>query len=195
MVYFYVRLNIVELLALEITRLDYFVGTLLLLLFIWLLVRKRERLDMSEDPRNHTIRQLDADLRLAERELVEARELLEKRDAEIQEAVNSQQELHANLAIRESEAEALRAELNAEAKKTRELREELTDQAQERLREHVSRKEAETELEVARAGSEAVMDEIISLQEQQQVAVPRAQVLESAQETNIDIDIDELLSK
>ncbi len=185
-----------ELLSLQITRLDYFVGTLLMLLFVWLLVRKREQNEVREDPRYHTIRQLDADLRVAQRELAEVREQLEQRDAEFQEAVSSLQEANTQNAVRENELQTLRLDLKAESKKTRELRQELTDQAEQRLREHVSRKEAETELEVARAGSEAVMDEIISLQEQQQQAAARkAEALQAATASDIDIDINELLSK
>ena len=50
--------------------------------------------------------------------------------------------------------------------RTRELRQELQDRASETIRESVRAREAETELEVARAGSEAVLSEINRLQEE-----------------------------
>ena len=120
----------------------------------------------SEDPRNHQIRGLEADLRSLRRQSEEAEQALEDKDAEFNTSVETLREVRATLIDREEDVEALKAELKGSVIKTRELRQELQSHASETIRQNVRAEEAETELEVARAGSEAVLGEIGRLQEE-----------------------------
>ena len=70
------------------------------------------------------------------------------------------------LAARDKELTQLRGELRDEARKVRELRQELQVRATETIREHVRAEEATSELEVARAGSDEVRSELSRLQEE-----------------------------
>jgi chromosome segregation ATPase len=120
----------------------------------------------QEDPRNHRIRELEADARTVKRQLDGCEEELAATNEEFKTAVATLQHLRTNLAERDSKIEQLEHDLKGSVAKTRELRTDLQDRATEGLREHVRAKQAETELEVTRAGSEAVMSEINRLQEE-----------------------------
>lgn len=120
----------------------------------------------DEDPRNHMIRDLEADLRATRRQVEEQEKTQSLHIDQIGAVQLDKQQLTKLLTARDRELSALRAELNAEARKVRDLRHELQDRATETIREHVRAEEATTELEVARAGSEAVLSEITRLQEE-----------------------------
>ena len=120
----------------------------------------------GEDPRNHRIRELEADLRLAQRRLEEYTDQLETKTREVDDSMATVHDLNALLEERQSEVEVLRGEVKGAVQKTRELRRELTDRAEETLREHVRAKEAQTELEVVRAGSDALVSEFTRVQQE-----------------------------
>ena len=119
-----------------------------------------------EDPRNHRIRELEADLRSVKRQLEGSEEELAATNEEFKTAVATLQHLRANAAEKDEKITQLEKDVKESVAKTRELRKELQDRAAERLYEHVRAMQAETELEVTRAGSEAVMSEINRLQEE-----------------------------
>jgi len=119
-----------------------------------------------EDPRNHRIRELEADLRSVKRQLEGSEEELAATNEEFKTAVATLQHLRANAAEKDEKIAQLEKGVKESVAKTRELRKELQDRAAERLHEHVRAMQAETELEVTRAGSEAVMSEINRLQEE-----------------------------
>ena len=119
-----------------------------------------------EDPRNHRIRELEADLRSVKRQLEESDEELNATNEEFKTSVATLQHLRSSMAERDTKIEQLEHDLKGSVAKTRQLRTELQDRAAERLHEHVRATQAETELEVTRAGSEAVMSEINRLQEE-----------------------------
>lgn len=181
----------------DLLKPEYVAGALLLLMGCWLSVRRiRRRKELQEDPRDSQIRQLLADIKLANRQLEEVREQLESRQAECEEAVATTQELKATLTKRDAEVTELRTGLQKETARTRELRQEIADQAQERLREQVIRKQAETELEVAQAGNEAVIDEFTRLQQQQEAeAKAKAKRTLKVTDTHVDISLDEMLTE
>jgi chromosome segregation ATPase len=120
----------------------------------------------QEDPRNHRIRELEADARAVKRQFDGCEDELAATNEEFKTAVATLQHLRTNLAERDTKIEQLEKDLKGSVAKTRELRTELQDRAAEGMREHVRAKQAETELEVNRAGSEAVMSEINRLQEE-----------------------------
>ena len=120
----------------------------------------------QEDPRNHQIRELEADMLAVKRQLDGCEEELAATNEEFKTSVATLQHLRTNLAERDAKIDQLEKDLKGSVAKTRQLRTELQDRATEGLREHVRAKQAETELEVTRAGSEAVMSEINRLQEE-----------------------------
>jgi chromosome segregation ATPase len=126
----------------------------------------KEKVKVSEDPRNHRIREMEANLRTTQREFADIELELEEKTADLNTAVETLQGLRANIAEREEELAKLTGDLNGSVMKTRELRIELQDRATETIREQVRAEEAETELDIARAGSEAVLSEISRLQEE-----------------------------
>ncbi len=123
-----------------------------------------KRVQTGVDRRDHQIRQLEADLRVAERRLEEYTAQLETKSEEFDQSMATVCDLNALLDTRNSEVEQLRAEVKGAVKKTRELRRELTDRAEETLREHVRAKEVQDELDVVRAGSDAIISEFSRLQ-------------------------------
>jgi chromosome segregation ATPase len=131
-----------------------------------LLHKSDKKSSKREDPRNHRIRELEADLRAVKRQLDGCDEELAATNEEFKTAVATLQHLRTELADRDTKIEQLEHDLKGSVAKTRELRTELQDRATEGLREHVRARDAETELEVSRAGSEAVMSEISRLQEE-----------------------------
>jgi len=141
----------------------FFAGCLIVLLFSGS-SRKSSR---QEDPRNHRIRELEADLRSVTRQLEDAEAALAEKTSEFNMSVETLQDLRVTLTEREARIDVLEVDLKGSVSKTRQLRQELQDRATETVREHVRAEEAETELEVARAGSEAVLSEITRLQEEQ----------------------------
>jgi predicted nucleic acid-binding Zn-ribbon protein len=120
----------------------------------------------NEDPRNHKIRELEADLRTLKRESEDNSDDLKDKESEFNTAVESLQELRSTLAERDATIAELQVDQKSSVVKIRELRHELQDRATETVRNHVRAEEAETELDVARAGSEAVLSEIVRLQEE-----------------------------
>jgi hypothetical protein len=178
----------VELLNQNFLTLEHLGWGMLGLLLTWLMVRRRQwNKETKEDPRNKEIRQYQADLRLVQKQLVESQQTLGDRQSEFELSLSTAQELKVSLAERDAELEKLRADLQEEMAKTRDLRVELTDQAQERLREQVIRKQAETQLEVAQAGSEAVFDEISRLHKESEQ--------KSVTDAHLDIDLNEMLTE
>ncbi len=123
-----------------------------------------KRVQTGVDRRDHQIRQLEADLRVAERRLEEYTAQLETKSEEFDQSMATVCDLNALLDTRNSEVEQLRKEVKGAVKKTRELRRELTDRAEETLREHVRAKEVQDELDVVRAGSDAIISEFSRLQ-------------------------------
>ncbi len=123
------------------------------------LAKGRRRVARQEDPRNKQIRQLEADLRLAEKRLADSERLLAEKAHEIEESHGTVTDLQAEICRRDEETTKLRKDLQGAVAKTRELRQELTEKAEETLRERVRAKEALTELDVVRAGSAAMHDE------------------------------------
>jgi chromosome segregation ATPase len=136
------------------------------MLFIWLFSKPKSSVPSGEDPRNHQIRALEADMRTAKRQLSDLQVELEAKNEEFDTAVSTLQGLRAKLSASDGEREHFRDELKESVSKTRELRQELQDRATETIREHLRAEDAQTELEVTRAGSEAVMSEISRLQDE-----------------------------
>ena len=133
--------------------------------FTRLALRTGKRSAAGEDRRDHLIRQLEADLRVAQRRLEEYTVQIETKTQECDQSMATVLDLNALLDTRNCEVENLRKEVKGAVRKTHELRRELTNRAEETLREHVRAEEAQTELDVVRAGSDAIVSEFSRYQQ------------------------------
>ena len=116
------------------------------------------------DDLHHTIRGLEADLRVAQRTTEQVRT---ERDALTAELAKTATELAALRDKEPTHAELVRklkAEIQFECAKTARLRHELADRAEEMVRTHVQLRDVQNELGVSQVGSDAVMDEITRLE-------------------------------
>ncbi len=116
------------------------------------------------DDLHHTIRGLEADLRVAQRTNEQVRT---ERDALTAELAKTATELAALRDKEPAHAELVRklkAEIQFECAKTARLRHELADRAEEMVRTHVQLRDVQNELGVTQVGSDAVMDEIARLE-------------------------------
>ena len=108
------------------------------------------------DPRDDRIRNLDAELRISQSDAAKVRD--EKDEQE--ERLSETQQLVADkdLAIVEQQETIakLRSDLKDSVQKTRELRAELSERAEESVRSEVKLREVETELSVAQASTDMI---------------------------------------
>ena len=110
----------------------------------------------KRDPRDDRIRNLDAELRIAQTDVGKTKEELEKQVealSETQTLVSSRETVIVN---QKQTIEQLRADLKESVMKTRELRAELSKRAEQSVRSEVKLREVETELSVAQASSEFI---------------------------------------
>jgi len=110
----------------------------------------------KRDPRDDRIRNLDAELRIAQTDAAKVKDELDRR----QESLTETQQLVADrdlvIVSQKEKIAQLRADLKESVKKTRELRAELTRRAEENVRSEVKLREVETELSVAQASSDLI---------------------------------------
>jgi len=110
----------------------------------------------KRDPRDDRIRNLDAELRIAQADSEKAKQSIEKAQAEIleeQERVVRQDTVISEQLELMSE---LRRDLKDSVMKTRELRGELSNRAAENVKSEVKLREVETELSVAQASTDLI---------------------------------------
>jgi chromosome segregation ATPase len=140
----------------------------------------RRQAGAAGDPATgHRIRSLEVELKVVQRKAEEA-ELALERDRET--VVQLRAELaaaQAAVADRDEEIRQLRQSLANECTKTQDLRLELTHRAEETIRASVRVKDAETELSVARAGSDAVLEQIQRLAAEREELTGRLRVLQA----------------
>jgi DNA repair ATPase RecN len=108
------------------------------------------------DPRDDRIRELEAEVRIANTEREQLREKLETAVQELEDANDSIEKRDNVISHQQSRVEELKRDLKESVAKTRELRQELTDRAEETLRSEVKIREIETELSVAQASTDMI---------------------------------------
>ena len=110
----------------------------------------------KRDPRDDRIRNLDAELRIAQSEAEKAKAQL----GGLQDALTEEKERveRRNIVIVEHQKTIaeLRSDLKGSVKKTRELRAELSNRAAENVKSEVKLREVETELSVAQASTDMI---------------------------------------
>ena len=108
------------------------------------------------DPRDDRIRNLDAELRIAQTDAGKVREELERQKDSLSETQKLVVDRESMIISQKEQIDQLRRDLKDSVKKTRELRAELTRRAEENVRSEVKLREVETELSVAQASSEFI---------------------------------------
>lgn len=131
----------------------------------------------------HSIRALEAALRIAQRKAEEAELALEQLREETEAIRRQFSNQSGNLSERDEEVLRLRQSLTDECLKTQGLRAELSHRAEETIRASVRVKDAETELSVARAGSDAVLDQIQKLAAEREELTGRLRALQTEADT------------
>ncbi len=116
------------------------------------------------DDLHHTIRGLEADLRVAQRTAEQGKSEREGLAAELSKTAAELAEMRDKAASHEDRVRKLKAEIQHECAKTARLRLELADRAEEMVRTHVQLRDVQNELGVSQVGSDVVMDEITRLE-------------------------------
>lgn len=116
------------------------------------------------DDLHHTIRGLEADLRVAQRTAEQSRTERDALTAELGKAAAELGALREQSAGRDELIHKLKVEVQHECGKTARLRLELADRAEEMVRTHVQLRDVQNELGVNQVGSDVVMDEITRLE-------------------------------
>jgi chromosome segregation ATPase len=119
-----------------------------------------------QDPRDHQIRALEADLRLAERQAKDQGTQTTDKQAQLEDAVAQVKDLKATVQQADTEMRKLKEDLKTSLAKTVELRHELTNRAEQTIRGQRQLDDLQTELQVTKAGNDAVVDEINRLNQE-----------------------------
>jgi len=110
----------------------------------------------KRDPREDRIRSLEAELRVAKSTISRAEAATEEINKELAASQSTVDEYASTINDQTAEIERLSLDLRGAVKKMNELREELASRAEENLHATVKLHQVETELSVARAGSELI---------------------------------------
>lgn len=108
----------------------------------------------KRDPRDDRIRSLEAEFRIAKSDLEEAREKIEGLETELEELHEGVDKRDSVIAHQQTKVEELKSDLKDSVLKTRELRAELSNRAEENVRSEAKLREVETELSVAQASTD-----------------------------------------
>jgi len=110
----------------------------------------------KRDPRDDRIRSLEAELRIALNELGQVRESAERLENDLETAGTDIEKRDKVISHQQRRVEELKKDLRDSVLKTRELRAELSERAEESLRSEVKLREVETELSVAQASTDMI---------------------------------------
>ena len=134
----------------------------------------------KEEPtdKDRALRSAEAELRVAQKKVEEAEAQLEAKNTEAGELRAELEELREEHSEVEEQTTSLRDQLRDECEKTQKLRTELSERAEEGIRTEVKLRDAETELSLAQAGSDAINDEIQRLADEREELTNRLKVLQ-----------------
>jgi len=117
---------------------------------------------------HHQIRSLEASLRVAKKKAADVTEQFESTCVDFNALKEAHEELETDVQEREAALERARQAIRDETRKVHELRRELTDRAEAKIRAEAKAKDIETELDVMQAGSSAMKDEVDRLSAEHQ---------------------------
>jgi len=110
----------------------------------------------KRDPRDDRIRELEAELRIAQSDRSDSRTKLEKMEDELKETAIGLERRDNVISKQQSKLERASADLKESVLKTRELRSELAERATENVHAEAKIREVETELSVAQASTDMI---------------------------------------
>jgi chromosome segregation ATPase len=110
----------------------------------------------KRDPRDDRIRSLEAELRIAQNELGQVKESGEQFEEELENANAEIEKRDKVISHQQRHVEELKKDLKDSVLKTRQLRAELSDRAEESVRSEAKLREVETELSVAQASTDMI---------------------------------------
>jgi chromosome segregation ATPase len=110
----------------------------------------------KRDPRDDRIRSLEAELRIAQTELGQVRESAEQLEKEVEAAQADIEKRDKVISHQQRRVDELKNDLRDSVLKTRELRAELSNRAEESVRSEAKLREVETELSVAQASTDMI---------------------------------------
>lgn len=110
----------------------------------------------KRDPRDNRIRSLEAELRIAQNELGQARESAEQLEKDLEAAITDIKKRDKVISHQQRRVEAMKKDLRDSVIKTQELRAELSDRAEQSVRSEAKLREVETELSVAQASTDMI---------------------------------------
>lgn len=108
----------------------------------------------KRDPRDDRIRNLDAELRIAQTECEKAKETVERLNNQLTDQKELVEKRDGLITEQQQTMSELRRDLKDSVMKTRELRAELSNRAAENVKSEVKLREVETELSVAQASTD-----------------------------------------
>lgn len=127
----------------------------------------------------HSLRSLEAELRVARKKTEVAKEKLQAMEEEMAELRSERDQLQKLLARREEELAEAENTLKDEIAKTVALRHRLTDQAEETIRANVKARDIETELSIRQAGSNLDDDALEQIAAEHEELTGRLQALQA----------------
>jgi chromosome segregation ATPase len=110
----------------------------------------------KRDPRDDRIRNLEAELRIAQSDSGKAKEKGEEQEKTIEEEKDRSSRRDIIISDLQEKITKLKSDLKDSVVKTRELRHELSHRAEENVRSEVKLREVETELSVAQASTDLI---------------------------------------
>lgn len=116
---------------------------------------------------HHHIRSLEASLRVAQKKAADVSEQFESTCVDFNALKDAHEVLEAEVKERETALEDAQQAVRDETRKVQDLRRELTDRAEAKIRAEAKAKDIETELDVMQAGSTAMKDEVDRLAAEQ----------------------------
>ncbi|MDJ0928293.1 MAG: hypothetical protein QNJ73_11680 [Gammaproteobacteria bacterium] len=149
------------------------------------------RASVSEEDtsdKDRALRSAEAELRVAQKKIEEAEANFEAKNTEAGELRAELEELREEHNEFEEQTTSLRDQLRDECEKTQKLRTELSERAEAGIRTEVKLRDAETELSLAQAGSDAINDEIQRLAEEREELTNRLKTLQQQADTEASDD-------
>jgi len=110
----------------------------------------------KRDPRDDRIRELEAELRIAQSDTTDSRTHLEKLEDDLKETTIGLERRDNVITQQQSKLDKVSSDLKESVLKTRELRSELTDRATASVHAEAKIREVETELSVAQASTDMI---------------------------------------
>jgi chromosome segregation ATPase len=131
----------------------------------------------KRDPRDDRIRELEAELRIAQTDTSKQVNDLEKLENELKETTIGIERRDSVISDQQSKIDRIKTDLKDSVLKTRELRAELTERATENVHAEAKIREVETELSVAQASTDLIATGVLDYS-----AVPQKEDGDSANE-------------